>query len=203
MPIRNKKAQVAKQKRAPGRAKFTQRANTAGEDNDDYRPSDDNSDGSTTDTDRKGGAERDDQVVEGLRQLYSIFLPPHLRPKESTREKHRKISNRPAVYTGTSRISTWRKDVEQKKAAKGCATLDTFIIRKVCSARYFLRVIMFSISYCKQKRQRSPSPNEDAEDLNVNTPAPSVEDLTILNVDDTLVQLTEDPTILQIDENLA
>jgi hypothetical protein len=101
MPIRNKKAQVAKEKCAPGCTKFTRQANTAGQEDDDYCPSDDNSGGSTTDTDHKGGTERDDQVVEGLQQLYSIFLPLHLRPKESTREKCQKISNRPAVYTGT------------------------------------------------------------------------------------------------------
>jgi hypothetical protein len=62
---------------------------------------------------------------------------------------------------------------------------------------------MFSISYHKQKRQCSPLPNVDTEDLDVNTLALLVEDLTILNVDDTLVQLTEDPTALQIDKNLA
>jgi hypothetical protein len=149
MPIRNKKAQVAKQKRAPGCTIFTCHVHILRQDvSDDYRPPDDNSDGSTTDTDSKDGTQRDDQVVEGLQHLYSVFLPPHLQPKESTREKRRKIPNRPAVYTGNSRSTAWRKATEQKKAAEGCAMLNTFIFRKVCSARY-LRAIMFSVSYRK------------------------------------------------------
>jgi hypothetical protein len=88
MPIRNKKAQVAKEKHAPGCAKFTCQANTAEQEDDNYCLSDDNSGGSITDTDHKGGTERDNQVVKGLWQLYSIFLPLHLWPKESTWEKH-------------------------------------------------------------------------------------------------------------------
>jgi hypothetical protein len=107
MPVRNKKAQVAIQKRAPGCAKFAHHAKTPRKETSDYSPSDNNSDGSTTDTDRKNGRERDDHVVEGLQRLYSIFLPPHLQPKESTQEKRQKISNRPAVYTRNSRTTTW------------------------------------------------------------------------------------------------
>jgi hypothetical protein len=148
MPVRNKKAQVAIQKHAPGCTKFTHHAKTLRKETSDYSPSDNNSDGLTTDTDRKNGRERDDHVVEGLQCLYSIFLPPHLQLKESTREKQQKISNRLAVYTRNSQTTTWQKDTVQRKAAEGCATLDTFIIRKVCSAQV-LRALIFSISYCK------------------------------------------------------
>src|SRR5580698_10456579 len=108
MPIRHKKSQVAKQKkRAPGRAAFTCRADTPRQETTDYFPLDNDSDGSTTDTGRRNDRERDNPGVEGLQSLYSVFLPPHMQPKEITREKRQKIQNRPAVYTRDSRTTGW------------------------------------------------------------------------------------------------
>jgi hypothetical protein len=137
MPVRNKKSQVARQKHAPGHAIFTCRADKQRQETTDYCPSDDDSDGSTTDTDRRNDRERDNPGVEGLQSLYSVFLPPHLQLKDSTCEKRQKISNRPAVYTRNSQTTAWRKDMAQRKAAEGCAMLDTFITRKVCSSQAF------------------------------------------------------------------
>jgi hypothetical protein len=138
MPVRNKKSQVAKQKkRAPGRTTFTHRADTPRQETTDYFPLDNDSDGSTTDTGRRNDRERDDPGLGGLQSLYSVFLPPHMQPKEITREKRQKIQNRPAVYTRDSRTTGWRRDTAQRQAAEGCAKLDTFITRKVYSSRVF------------------------------------------------------------------
>jgi hypothetical protein len=71
--------------------------------------------------------------VEALQSFYSAILPPHLSRETKTRVKRRKIANRPLVYTGDSRTTLWRKETARRNAAKGCATLDTFVVRKVCS----------------------------------------------------------------------
>jgi hypothetical protein len=135
MPIRNKKSQVAKQKKhAPGRAVFTHHAETPRQETTDYFHADNDSDRSTTDTGRRNDRERDNPGVEGLQSLYSVFLPPHLQLKEITCKKHQKIQNRPAVYTRDSQTLGWRRDTAQRQAAEGCVKLDTFITQKVCSS---------------------------------------------------------------------
>ena len=143
MPAQSKKSQVAKQKRIPGRATFTRPENTPTEETSDYHPSDNNSDTSTTNTDSRNNRYGDNRGVEGVQRLYSAFLPPHLQLKDSTRGKRRKLSNRPVVYTKDSLTTIWRRKTELRKAAEGCATLDLFIIRKVCSSRV-LRATIFS-----------------------------------------------------------
>jgi hypothetical protein len=138
-----------------------------------YRISDSNTDASTDDTDSNNDRGRDDQgaaSMEGLQRLYSVFLPPHLKLNEYSREKRQKISRRPAVYTRDSRTTAWRRDVAQKKAAKACGTLDAFVQRKVSSIRLRSKE-RTSLSY---KRQRSPSPLELEDD--------SVEELEVLEV---------------------
>ena len=71
--------------------------------------------------------------IVALQSLYSVDLPPHLRREAKTREKRRKIGNRGAIYTGDSRTTRWRKETARRNAAKGCATLDPFVVRKVCT----------------------------------------------------------------------
>ena len=69
--------------------------------------------------------------VEALQRLYSVFLPPHLRLEAKTRDKCGKISRRPLINTGESRTTAWRRNAAQMNAAKGCASLDGFVVRKV------------------------------------------------------------------------
>ena len=68
-----------------------------------------------------------------LQRLYAVFLPPHLRLSQETREKRRKIKNRPAIYTGYSRTTVYRRGLSREKAAQGCGKLENFgfIQRKV------------------------------------------------------------------------
>ncbi len=139
MPAGNKKSRAAKQKQEEGRTTFAKRATRPLSPNkSDYCPttSDDDSDAddSATDVDSGDDGQRNngpETSVVALRRLYAVFLPPHLRSNRDTLEKHRKINNRPAVYAGGSRTTTWRWNVAQRKAAEGCGTLDGYIQRKV------------------------------------------------------------------------
>ena len=104
----------------------------------DYHELDDDIDESTTDmesSDERGAQNETEMSVIALQHLNAVFLPPHLLPDEDTRGKHRRIKNRPLVYTRDSRTTAWRRDVAQKKAAQGCTTLDGFIQRKVCKPK--------------------------------------------------------------------
>jgi hypothetical protein len=134
MPAQSKKSQVAKQKCAPGCTTFTCPENTPIQETSDYHPSDNNSDTSTTNTDSRNNRDGDNRGVEGVQCLYSAFLPPHLQLKDSTRGKRRKLSNRPVLYTKDSLTTIWQRKTEWRKAVEGCAMLDLFIIRKVCSS---------------------------------------------------------------------
>jgi hypothetical protein len=82
-------------------------------------------------TDVESSDESGTHGVEALQHIYSVFLPPHLCLEEKGQEKHRKINNRKAVYSGDSRTALWRKGVAMKCAAEGCTMLDTFVVRKV------------------------------------------------------------------------
>ena len=140
MPVGNKRSRDAKTRRdeghKQGRASFANYAARLPSPNaSDYRPStsDDSQQESELD-DSSDGRERNEvgASVVSLQRLLSDFLPPHLRPNP---EKRRRINKRPAVYTKTSRTTLWRKSVALKEAAKGCATLDGFILRKVCKPK--------------------------------------------------------------------
>lgn len=141
MPLRSKKSRVAKQKRSHGRAAFRKCAaspppSPGGSEGSDYRAPDNSTDASSTEAGSSNESGTNDQAatpVEGLQRLYSVFLPPHLRPKERIQEKRQKISNRRAVYTGDSRTTNWRKDTDLKNAAKGCKTLDGYVLKGVSS----------------------------------------------------------------------
>ena len=74
--------------------------------------------------------------VEAVQHLYSVFNPSEMHLeclKENTGEKHCKATNRQPVYTGSSLTTLWRKNAMLKEAVKGCATLNMFIVRKVCT----------------------------------------------------------------------
>lgn len=138
MPVGSWRSRAAKQRRCHRCAGFIKGVRTPSPDGSMYHVSDSNTDTSTEDTDSSNGRGRDDQgaaSIEGLQRLYSVFLPPHLQLNEYSREKRQKMSRRPAVYTRDSWTTTWRRDVAQKKAAKGCGTLDAFVQRKVGSIR--------------------------------------------------------------------
>jgi hypothetical protein len=72
-------------------------------------------------------------AVGTLQSLYSVFLPPHLCNEAKTQEKRCRIDNRPPMYAGNSWVTCWQKNTAHRNAAKGCATLNTFVMRKVCS----------------------------------------------------------------------
>ncbi len=83
----------------------------------------------STDTEDRGDDQAMTAVAEPLQCLYTKCLPDHL--QLNSQNKHK---NRPAVYTKESSTIAWQRDKAQRKVAKGCMTLDTFIQRKVSSA---------------------------------------------------------------------
>jgi hypothetical protein len=99
-------------------------------------------------------------AVEALQSFYSGFLPPHLHQETKTRAECHKIANRPVFYTGGSQSTFWRKGTALRNAAKGCATLDTFVVRKVCISQPRKVELILKDG---QKWQRSPSPAEIEE----------------------------------------
>ena len=100
---------------------------------------DSESEASTIYVDSSDDKESDNEVetveasMEALQCLYSVFLPPHLRLEAKTRDKHGKITRRPPINTRESRMTAWRRNMAQVKAAEGCASLDGFVVRKVSS----------------------------------------------------------------------
>jgi hypothetical protein len=161
MPLGSKRSRLAKEKRRHGRAVFAKRA--ASPDSDYYAPESSPDAVSTTEAESSDESEADDRAatpVEGLQRLYSVFLPPHLRLKEPTRQKRQKTTNRQSVYTKDSRTTAWRKNTAQRKAAEGCTTLDAFISRKV---RLEFYQINYQASHCDQKRQHSFSSIEEVQ----------------------------------------
>jgi len=143
MPRKGKRSQNAKKKREGARAAFGKgAARVTSPEGSDYHVSDDDFDDtviyvdSSDDTSHTTSDEEVENSVEAVQRLYSVFVPPELRPErleEHTREKRLKATNRQPVYTGSSRTTLWRKNATLKEAAKGCATLDAFIVRKVCT----------------------------------------------------------------------
>lgn len=136
MPVRSRRSRSAKKKRPQGQSSFAKRASAPSPDGSVYCLSDSDTDASNVDTDSSNCRGRDDQAaasMEGLQRLYSVFLPPHLQLNENSRGKRQKMTKRSAVYTKDSRTTAWRKNVAQKKAAKGSMTLDAFVQRKVGS----------------------------------------------------------------------
>src|SRR6266851_1835819 len=130
----NRKSRRAKELRCQGHAGFAKRAKTAPSlDGSVYCPSDNGGDESSTDSDM---GDIEDKQLEGsaaepLQRLYVEFLPDHLQ-LDYAWNMHKKVLNRPAVYTRDSNTTSWRRKMMQKKVAEGYMTLDAFIQRKVC-----------------------------------------------------------------------
>jgi hypothetical protein len=139
MPRKGKRSQTAKKKRDGAHAAFGKdAARVTSPERSDYHVLDDDSDEAViyVDSNDDTSDEEVQDSVEAVQRLYSVFNPPEMRLErleEETREKRRKATNRQPVYTGSSRTTLWRKNATLKEAAKGCATLDTFIVRKVCT----------------------------------------------------------------------
>jgi hypothetical protein len=150
--------------------------------------------------------EIDDEVeasAEALQHLYAVFLPPHLCLKAKMGEKRCKVTNRPPRYIGNSWTTIWQKKTAQENAAKGCMTLDAFIVRKVCcqSQRSSLE------SDYGQKWQRSPSSDDNVEEITgpvVNLEPGTVASAAEIRESDPLEAalplLTNDPTAARLDE---
>jgi hypothetical protein len=134
MPAGNRKSVVAKQKRQDGcnqgHAAFAKHAARPPSPNGSHYCIVDSKSAMDVDSGNEKEKEARTSVVE-LQRLYGVFLPCQLQLDDDTREKCRKTKNRLPVYTKESRTMAWRRDVAQKKAAQGCATLDGFIERKV------------------------------------------------------------------------
>ena len=140
MPRKGKRSQTAKKKREGAHAAFgTDAARITSPESSDYNVLDDDSDVAVINVDSDDDETSEEEVetsVDAVQRLYSVFLPPQLRLErleDNAREKRRKVANRRPVYTGTSRTTLWRKNATRKDAAQGCATLDTFVMRKVCT----------------------------------------------------------------------
>jgi hypothetical protein len=111
MPARSKKARRAKELRCQGRTGFAKRAKTApSSDDSEYCPSDDGGGGDESSTDSDLGDIGDEQperyAAEPLQRLYAEFLPDHLQ-LDGARNIHKKVPNRPAIYTRDSGTTSW------------------------------------------------------------------------------------------------
>ena len=138
MPIRGKRLRIAREKHYHGSATFTKHATSPSSTDDlNYCASEHDPDAaSTTEAESSEDSEAENWKVtpiEGLQRLYSVFLPPHLWLKEMTRQKRKKVANRPPVYTKDSCTTAWQKNSAQRKAAEGCTSFDAFITKTVCS----------------------------------------------------------------------
>ena len=141
MPCKSKRSRTAQQQRQNMQARafgaLPTRAPSPDSEGSDIYILDNKSDSSAIYVDSSDDRESDDEVetveasVEALQRLYSVFLPPHLRLEAKTRDKRRKLTSRPPVYTGGSRTTAWRRNAAQMNVAKGCASLDGFVVRKV------------------------------------------------------------------------
>lgn len=135
MPTRNKRSRLAKELQHQGHTGFAKRARVApSPEGSVYCPSDGDTDGGVSARDTEDTSDDQEMALaaEGLQRVYVGLLPEDL---QLNRVKHRKKPRRPAVYTGDSSTTAWRRKKAQEKAAKGCRTLDAFIQRKVCSSR--------------------------------------------------------------------
>ena len=139
MPRNGKRLQTTKKKRKGAHTAFGKDATRVTSlERSDYYVLDDDSDESViyVDSNDNTSDEEVEDSVEVVQCLHLVFNPPEMhleRLEEDMGEKHRKATNRQPVYTGSSRTTLWRKNVMLKEAAKGCATLDMFIVRKVCT----------------------------------------------------------------------
>ena len=129
----SKKSRCAKELQCQGCTGFAKHAKTApSSDSSVYCPSDNGGDESSTDLDMGdvGDEQPEGSAAEPLQHLYAEFLPDHLQ-LDYAQNMHKKVPNRPAVYTRDSNTTSWRRKMAQKKVAEGCMTLDAFIQRKV------------------------------------------------------------------------
>ena len=140
MPQKGKQSQTAKTKHKGVHAAFgMDAAQITSLESSDYHVLDDDSDVAVINVDSNDDSTSEEEVetsVDAVQRLYSVFLPPQSRLErleDNTREKRRKVTNRRPVYTGNSRTTLWRKNATHKDAAKGCMTLDTFFVKKVCT----------------------------------------------------------------------
>lgn len=129
MPRPLKKAKLAKERHQG--LKFTPAASDSGSDGSMYEKS--SSEGDESDEEVRVDAE---EVVGTLHNLFPIFLPAKLRSaissiKAAVQVKKRKRADRPAVYTGESRTTAWRKSQFNKKAAAGCKKLESFFVSQM------------------------------------------------------------------------
>ena len=140
MPRKGKRSENAKKKHEGAHAAFGRdAAQITSPEALEYHVLDDDSDADVIYVDSNDEATSEEEVeasVEVVQHLYSVFVPLQLHLEcleENTWEKHRRITNRKPVYTGTSQTMLWRKNASLKDAAKGCTTLSAFVVRKVCT----------------------------------------------------------------------
>jgi hypothetical protein len=153
MPVRNKKSQVAKQKkRAPGCTAFTCHADTLRQETTDYFPLDNDSDGSTTDTGRRNDRERDDPGVEGLQSLYSVFLPPHMHSTiiEDIKNLHK---------TGHASLAMYYYDFREDEKKDLCGLLSS-VLFQLCDQSNSYYNILSTFYLAHRDGKQSPSDSD-------------------------------------------
>jgi hypothetical protein len=202
MPRKGKRSQTAKKKREGARAAFVKHAaRITDPESPDYHVLDDDSDEAVIYVDSSSDTTSEEDVetsVEAVQRLYSMFDPPQSHPKrleEGTRSKRRKTTSRQPVYTGSSRTTLWRKNAAHKVAAKGCVTLDAFVVKKV----HTYSVNGEYVSHFGQKWQHSPSPiDSDIEEIA--PPEVCLEARAAAGRDDRLPPLANNPTVPRPEE---
>src|SRR6266851_2922500 len=139
MPRNGKQSQTTKKKRKGAHIAFGKDATqVTSPERSDYHVLDNDSDESViyVDSNDNTSDKEVEDSVEAVQCLHLVFNPPEMhlkRLEENMGEKRRKATNRQPVYTGSLWTTLWRKNAMLKEAAKGCATLDMFIVRKVCT----------------------------------------------------------------------
>ncbi len=198
MPRKGKRLQTAKKKCEGVHAAFGKdAARITSPDTLEYHVLDDNSDAAviyvdSNDSDDVTSEEEVEASVEAVQHLYSVFRPPQLCLEcleENTQEKCCRTTNRLPVYTGNSQTMLWRKNATLKDSAKGCTTLDAFVVRKVCT----YPANGGSVSHFRQKRQHSPS-LIDSDIEEVAAPVVCLEARAAAVWDDTLPASANNPT---------
>lgn len=105
----------------------------------DYCPSSsddaDESDSDSDSSDNQGTVNIAAMSVVAMQCIYSVFLPPHLRPNDlevKPQEKHSKAENKQAVYSKSSWTTIYQRNIRLHQAAKGSENLETygFVLQK-------------------------------------------------------------------------
>jgi hypothetical protein len=106
-----------------------------------YHPTSNNADEQSSEEEKgnEKGRTGIKESVNALQQIYAGVLPLHLRAEERSpgrqarrTKKWHKLANRKPVNLGDSCTTKWRWRKALVNAAKGCKSLDSWVVREVC-----------------------------------------------------------------------